>query len=537
MRKLTIIMALSFWMGQEALAQSVPVSTAYHDQLLQGPCFVFATVAALESKAIEAGWSTATDFYEWNLYSRDVLESAGLPGGIPIFKKIIKQASSANGIFSAANLYRPTEADGLPNADEILYTGMAKWQAGCGAPSLKNATYTSIEDVGCQEVLDTTKLFTIRPYGGYRFQYNYTDSSGYVEKDPSDVVSVKTDVDILLSQGKGVIIYVNNYDGDGSGGYAPTTHALFVYGKSGSSYRFKDSWPGNPGNKVGGISFHNVYRYFYLTGTFDPPCSATITGSSSVSGPTNFSLSGSDAYTHIQWTVSGGLKKVSTSNGGKTLRVTPNGCSGTATITLQYKNKGQSCTQTKTVNLTASPAVVPSGINVLSLDWNNSQTCPNTILELEAIDHVNPSAGTVYDWSVSGATLLSGDGTPTIFARTGSGNLTFRVRANSYNCGYSGWRTLTGNTYAPGCGGGGGGGFFRPAVQEQTLELRTISDLPQNLQSFDYQLVSLDGRIVKEGQVRREDLSINLVGVDERVMILFLLSEDEGYFEQVKILK
>ncbi|MEL6535195.1 MAG: hypothetical protein AAFQ98_07290 [Bacteroidota bacterium] len=533
-----LLLGIGLWLiAGSSFGQTVAHSDPVNDQLLQGPCFIFAAVAALESKAIQAGWPVSTDFYEWNLYSHEVLGSDG-PSGTIMFEKVMNQART-NGILRDEALYRPATEAGLPNPDENGLAGLAKWQAGC--TGLTTGSYSLEAGGNCNEVESPNRDFIISSFGGRKFIYETGAGSGYVQTNAVDAATTEDDIIAQLNAGNGVVAYIQNYDGDGPGvGDPPTFHAVFIYGKEGANYQFKDSWPGATQDKDEPLPMAQIYRYFYLTGSIAGPCSAEIAGPATISGTTVYQLAGNDTYKNIQWNIPNEVSQVALSKDKRTLTVRPTGCfpSG-GVVQVNYEVEGIACYTTLAVNVAPPASQVPDGINVLSLDWDNGQTCPNTVLELEVDDpHNLPYPSTVYQWSIAGATLQSSNGLPTVFVNTGSGNLTFKVRANYNNCGYSGWETLYGNTNAPGCGGGlGGGGMFRATVQHEVLELRSLTDLPEHLASFDYQLLTLDGRTVKQGNIRREDLSVELTGIDERMMVLFLVSTDGTYVDQLKIVR
>ncbi|MEL7192683.1 MAG: hypothetical protein AAFO96_09605, partial [Bacteroidota bacterium] len=63
---------------------SVPVTPSLRDQQLQGPCYIFATIAALESRALQACVNIGSGYDEWSLYNTCLLGGRNGTGHIMI---------------------------------------------------------------------------------------------------------------------------------------------------------------------------------------------------------------------------------------------------------------------------------------------------------------------------------------------------------------------------------------------------------------------------------------------------------------------
>ena len=282
MKKRLLFFVLSC-IGFQAFTQ-VPNSTGYHSQLLQGPCYIFSTIAALESKAIQAGHDNNIDFYEWNLYSTDVLEQRS-GNGDNMVKKVIAYAKNY-GLNLKNDVISPTTISQLPNTNLLNSTtrGMAHFRNSCG--SLKENNYIfNPEGLSGNCVDEDGDSFELDALSDIKYVYNYQDT-GFVEVVNPSVLQMQND----LAKGKGLITFFDNWDDDG------TSHAVFIhkYNPLTNKWSYKDSWPDNPGNKTTTLDMSKCDKYYYLTGSFDPivtpTCEVNISGSNTVLGNTTYSI-------------------------------------------------------------------------------------------------------------------------------------------------------------------------------------------------------------------------------------------------------
>ncbi len=514
--KPTKAFTILFLLVHQSLNSQVPYSSPTHDQIVQGPCYIFAVVAALESKAIED--FPDADFYEWNLYSTDVLGSRTGNGDIMV-QKVIQHAKDY-GVYGRNEAFKPASTADLPNINDPLVKGIADFDF-C---SVKTQYYRlSGTEGNCYD--DQNKRFVVESFTDYKYTYSSGDI-GWVKDTTPNILEMKGH----LNQKRGLIVFIDNYR-DG------LAHAVFVYGYSGSKWRFKDSWPGDPGNKLEEIPIDKIQRYYYLTGTITSnqpqpqTCQSEITGGNVVSGQTSYMLSpySSSTIQNVQWSVDGNLSIVS--NSQSSVSVKPLYCSdGTGTLSVTFSESGNACSDSRQLTVLGA-SKQPQGIAVLSPDWSNGQTCPNTVLELEVIDNQNPVyPQTTYNWSISGATLLSGNGTPTVFVRTSSAPwttfLTFKVRAKYGSCGYSSWSTLYGSTSAPYCGGG--------ALLYAPLETGDLTDQFTTQDKLSYKIISINGKLLDQGKTTRSG-SINPPTIQYSGIAIVLVYDDHRVIEKTKI--
>ncbi|WP_425389819.1 T9SS type A sorting domain-containing protein [Ekhidna sp.] len=167
---------------------------------------------------------------------------------------------------------------------------------------------------------------------------------------------------------------------------------------------------------------------------------------------------------------------------------------------------------------------IPSDITIVSPQWNSqNQTCPNTILELVVNDQNNQANITNYNWSIQGASLLSGQGTESVFVKIpnhfGTRYLTFSVRAQN-SCGYSSYNSLygTSNSNYGGCGDGGGGPMLlmypNPSSGEFDLNFSNPDEMEDYVRvtntTVQVTISDLMGEKVFHGVINKNGLHVNL---------------------------
>lgn len=513
-----------------SMGRGVPISTPVRDQLLQGPCYIFATVAALESKAIQSGLSNV-DLYEWNLYSKQVIGSRTGSGHVMV-TSLLNHAQT-NGVYDITGVQMPSLND-LPNLNDPLVPGIADFSS-C-ISNLNSSYYAQVPEGNCLD--DDDKTFELAPFSGYKYTFNKTGAGYILDTDPNPF-----EMRNLLNQGNGLIAFFDQWDN------TSTSHAVFIYGYNGSDWKYKDSWPGNPGNKQTALDITKCTRFYYLTGgvTSNMPatCQGTISGSGTVTGNTTYTLTGGN-YTNINWeNIIGNLSVVSES--GNSITVSPSNCGiSTATIPVTYQDNGSQCNTSKTVTVSSS-SQNPASISVLSANWNNGQTCPNTTLELEVVDNNNPVyPQTSYDWQISGATILSGNGTPTLMVRTsnspGTTFLTFKVRAKYSTCAYSAWTNLNGTSSSTNCAGGGGGAmsavsiFPNPSTSAKVqLKLNQLNKYDQN-KTYSVVIFNSVGAEVKKSILKNTTSITEISGLQRGIHYFKIYDENNKLIETQRVM-
>lgn len=487
-------------------AQPIPVSTHSSSQIVQGPCYIFSTIAALESNAMQNGGSSM-NFNEWQFYSSCVMGALGSTAGIMIPKSVEHFAD--HGAFSGA--HASPNAFTCPNPNDFFAPCIADFN--CAENSTwceNNMMYISTPESNCPDNENTNFEF-MPSVGGALYNITPAADGSYWKKislTGQSNASKSNQIKTLLDGNTGVIANFVNWRTAGA-------HSLFIYGYSGLSWNYKDSWPGEAGLQFGKLDLSKLTEIYYISGTVQsanpPSCSKSISGSGSVINETNYSLSGSGSASGISWSVSSNLAMVS-GQGSTILKVRPNTCNNTTgTITVTYNGN---CTELKTVAINgASP--VPNGIVVASPNWNAAgQTCPNTTLELFATNNSGHS-NLQYNWSIAGATLLSGQGTSSVMVKTPSSNsyLSFRVRTKRANCPYSQWRSLNGYSSAsnPGCGLGGGGGWFRLGSNDpRALNFEDFFINHPSVEKVSVDVYTIAGVRLFEGQIDKNNPFFNI---------------------------
>ncbi len=518
----------SSMLGQQ---KKLPIDTTIRDQVVQGPCYIFATVAALESKAIQNGVATAgTDFYEWNLYSKYTLGSLS-PNGHNMVKKVLAHAQK-HGVYSVADVGSapPSLPAHLPNITDPAVPGIADLDCD---PDFSSKYYEQIDEGNCTD--NENRDFAISNMSGSPFKYS--DSTlFYYTANPSQYT-----ITMSIFYGYGVIAFFDDWMG------TDTSHAVFIYGYNGNQWYYKDSWPGQAGLKLDTLPIATKCTSAYMLSgnmSYSPPpvCTASITGPNPVSNIHQYQLTGPGNYTNVNWSINGNLILDYQSNSSITVHP-GSGCgNSTGMILASYTSAGQSCTTDFPVTI-QNFSQQPNGILVQSPDWNNGQTCPGTLLELEVDDNENPNYPyTTYEWNIQGASIVSGgNGLPYISVMTsnspGTTPLNFKVRARRSNCSVSSWRSLTGISSSSGCFGGGGGGLrIGQWVQmEQQLYLLDLANGETLMKEAHYQILSVDGRVLDRGKVSAHSPRIDLSRIREQLLLIHFYNQEHRFRQTVSV--
>lgn len=537
MNRFILLVPLISCLTLTSWGQSVIRSTHSSNQVVQGPCYIFATVAALESRALQNSSlnlsANDVNFNEWQFYSRCALGSRSSSGSVMVSKSLLhmKNYGASKGGHNS-----PT-AGTCPNPNDPLVPCIADFD--CSMTSTwcqTNGTYQyTADNVPCED--DNNTNFEI--FGGGAHQYKLVpDANGnlyHLETNPT-----ASKIATALSNGHGVIAFFDDWNNTG------ISHAVFIYSKSGNTYSYKDSWPGSPSaSRSSSLDINKCTRFYYITGTVvgtsaaPTPCQYTISGASSVpsSGTRTFTLSGGNgSLSNITWSVPSGTSIVS-GQGTSTLVVRSTRCNnGSGTLTVSYSNNGSSCSKTKGLTVYGSGSATPSRIAVLNPNWNiQGQTCPNITLELEAIDHNNPLSGTTYDWVISGATILSGQGTSTLYIRTFSNSFSYQdyqVRAKKNGCQWSGWRYLSGTASSSYCGGGGGGVAFRQvrATPQQLDFTPYFHEIGARNGVVSVQVMSLTGQVLADQKMSMYSPQLSFLEMPAGIVVIRMYQEETGAY-------
>lgn len=511
-----------------AIAQPVAVSPHTSDQVELGPCYIFATIAALESNAMKHG-GTSVNFNEWQFYSTCVMGSFSGSPDIMIPKTVDHFANY--GAYSG-NHFNPT-ANSCPNPDDPLVKCIADFTCSQNNNWCKNnQMYLVTPEATCEDD-DKTNVFTFEPNGGVKYDLSSASDGTYFKKinlRNSSTTVKSNQIKDLINSGTGVIANFSQWPG-GDG------HSIFIHGYTNSIWKYKDSWPSNAGpNQMTSLNLQYLTEIYYISGkvTATVSCNEQISGNSTIYQDTYYNLYGGNA-SNITWSVSNNLTIVS-GQGTTSLKVRPNTCSNTTgTINASYNNS--SCNVSKNISIKgASPT--PNSIFVLSPNWGYSgQTCPNTSLELNA--NVNPISNDLYyDWSIAGATLNSGQGTATVFVTTPSSNsyLTFRVRTRRGSCPYSSWRTIYGYSSSSNSGCFGSGGYKVNSTINSELDFVNFFKENPSVNKANVSIYSINGQQLYNGTLDKFNayLSITNLQIPSGVIIIHLFDEISSVSQSYK---
>lgn len=254
-------------------------------------------------------------------------------------------------------------------------------------------------------------------------------------------------------------------------------------------------------------------------------------GNPTISGPSLLCNNSQSIYSidnaipgsNINWSTSSNFTIVSGQNSSSLTIKGTSGGNGNGWISASFNSACGSYVTSQYPVWLGKPNSLNS-ITVASPQWNNqNQTCPNTILELVANDFSNNPSITTYDWSIQGATILSGQGTSSVFVKvpshSGTRYLTFAVRAQN-SCGYSSYYTIygTSNPNYGGCGGGGDGPLvvLYPNPNEGEFNIR-FSDVGQIEEYFNttgsalrVTVSRMTGEVIYRGVINKKGLKVDL---------------------------
>lgn len=569
----------------------VPVSMHETDQVVQGPCYIFATLAALESKAIQhapnAVGGGQINFYEWLFYSDGVVGKNNWAGGVMITKTLEHMINrGAKNRVGHTNPVRPQ----LPNLhwsehvrEEL--TGIAYFQQNpnsqfesCNTSWWDNfGQYNQQSGSACTDYSGTpgesSSDFFITPGGtpaakdhyDLELPLNWSSAKPYHREGAATLTSPfnmnprHDQIErVLRDENVGVIAIFEDYNG-----VQGIEHAIFIYKKQGSLYWFKDSWPSpydshdpifvKPDDPGQALPLGELKEIFYIPGTVknhapvvNPTtnaCDYDIAGPSQVRGLTLFELdNGTEAATNIQWTVTGNLEIVS-GQGTAGIQVQSTNCGflgTTATISVTYDNEGTTaCPESKTVTALDRLLSTPTSIQINGPISGLSQVCPGSVIQLEAPESGNlPYPETDYEWQITGAMILNGQGTPVINIQVSgvpSAYQYYKVRVKDDVCNNtSSWRTISGYI-ASSCGGGGGVGIFPSVVATgDQVDFTGYFEEVSDAKSVQMDIYSVDGRRLLSTKARSSDSVVRLSSLPKGVAIIRMYNPDTGEFKSFR---
>ncbi len=248
--KKSINFFLTIFVINMALAQDeVPYSNHKEDQFVQGPCYVFAAVAAMESKALQAigkeqGGFNEVNFNEWLYWSTCVQKIDPEAYNLSPFNTIDNTINHMirYGASTYPDQLKLTKEE-LPNTSGCgAGRGLVKFN-GCNNWCNDNGGYvpidiaTSLSYQVCSD--ENNKKYELTEFYSNR-EYDFSEVSlkNITTKNANSVIQ-------QLKNGNGVIAVINDFRSSNcEGSDYLAQHAIFIYKYNESTDRFtyKDSW-------------------------------------------------------------------------------------------------------------------------------------------------------------------------------------------------------------------------------------------------------------------------------------------------------
>lgn len=548
---------------QSSTPITVPVTSDPRDQIVQGPCYIFATVAALESRAAQS--CINMDFHEWSLFNSCVLGS-GTDDGHTMITRVVDVALD-EGVISSANNPKPLSEADLPNPTSgTKGIGFFSCATYCD-DSASNRVYIHqlTTDEGCADIdPDTDRIFNVYEPGSYETRYqvvadpnppayppNIPTPSGFPGSLPplSPGVSVnlkhinlaglsnhqKAQVLMaLLGQGYGCISLFDNWQG-------ALDHCVFIYGGDGCNWMYKDSWPGDAGLKSEYLNLVNLTRIYYIKGLVkekDATCGTyTIVGDES-QNPITYTVQGpANTGCNYVWSATEGT--ILSGQGTESISFNASNCANSEiTISVEITSPSGVCSTQTTIQ---KPAAT-SSLFVQGTYWQDvlNIACPDESF----IAQTNNMPKAYYDWVVDGAQIQNGSNTHEIQFKTPdipSGDLEIKVRSMNA-CGTNPYTTLEGTVDANGvlCDGG----IFRmkqPSTSGLQIMNREIKWGGQDVSEAKSQgpsqlvLIDMNGRVVMRRMLGENSERIYLNELPAGVYVLGLEGKEVMLREKIML--
>lgn len=521
---------LSFLLISSCLtAQSffAPVSSHVEDQIIQGPCYVFSTVAAIEAE-FKPQYGDQ-DFSEWYCYSECVLQ--GRPSTCFVMSSRIVSHAINYGMVNQTQHHAVTNSLNCPNP----WPGEP--YVPCIFECVDDSDFCKMNQV---YVIGDPESGCIDQESNLAFEQNEVECMSTLNAPtigknliPAQIKEAGDLVAAMDMYKKGAIACFSKwYAGENA-------HSVYIYGymfDGGSEpiFYYKDSWPGAAGFKSGTLeSMGEIDRVYFLNTTPGIACNNSTPDCNgiSISGPSTLNCEEKAVYTvsnsaggAVNWTVGNGLSLLS---GQGTTQIQVGALPGNAPGQLNSSITAtvQGCPPVSFPVTLIYQIYAPTGIHVLSPNWNaNGETCPNTLLELMVNDSQNPIGTVSYNWNIGGATIVSGQGTNTVFVLTSPNPpptyLAFSVQAVN-GCGTSDWFHLYGETID--CGGGGGQFLQAPPISGSYLNGQLIFFNEKEISTdAQYQLFDFSGRLIKSGAISSNVMDVP--GIPGGIYILHIKS-------------
>lgn len=477
MKRLCYTLLLTLLMSTSVFAQqvSVPISDHTEDQQIQGPCYLFAMMAAVESRALQNQANFLSidnnnrgkvNFNEWLYYSKSALEDYNFTAPSMMLYSLkhftnydaVNFYDTDNWIHPAPNPSYYSENGSGPLAWIPKLHWMAEfndcpdWSHNAMAykePGSEQGIVGDYTPMICHDISTPGRPFEIIPTqtinnNYYRFVPNQLPTFENENVYHVEIGITATDITQAIDNGDGVIAVFNNWLNTGWSGCIPGNgnptsvqadeHAVFIYGydqlPNGSiRFYYKDSWPSDPAMPGSGyqndpssrfgtfmsnlLTTYCIGRNFILDGTVEAN-NPPVPPSCDVEIEGDAQVVGHEVYQ-----LDAPVDVVTWILPSELTFV--NSTSNDFQITVASTG----CYTTETVNIRANymlgaffcTDIIPVTINPpISIQLNGpvggmSQVCPNSAFQLEAIN-ADPTEIIDYEWEVlSGATILNGQGT------------------------------------------------------------------------------------------------------------------------------
>jgi len=532
-----LLYTLFLFISAQNLMAQAPASNHDADQGVQGPCYIYAAVAALESLA-----GGSIDISESYFYSKCVLDGFGT-NPFDMIEKTIDHAAEY-GALHQNDFYNPSAETSsahchggfadcifyciLENSDEYNFC-----EENTNGPIGIGKSDTDNGEAHCE--FEEEFFHIIYP----SFYYQFSD----LEWTKMDSENLEQNVINSISNGQGVILMLEEYSPNNE---TALDHAIFAYDYFGDGkFRFKDSWPGDAAaDRTTELEFSNVISAYTVTGSVtvvssntEEECDCVIEDPGVITGPTTLTITGENCDYIINEIISSDNINVRNRNGNLVITPNLNNCEENATI--EWPGCDAFDAEFQLDPLPPSPIL---DIQLLSL-----QVCPGDIIELNIVDYNNPQ-NTTYNWSIiSGGDLAFEGSGPVAFVEVSqnvpgipnSGTITIEVTAEN-PCGESGAFTFN-IPLSEDCDKPTGGGqfFMNPNNGESVLNI-----FPNPAQEILY-INSPDGGSTNSviydlsgiPILESKELKINISNLNSAIYIIKLISPESGEIQIRRFVK
>lgn len=550
----------------QVFPHEVPVTGGVRDQLRQGPCYIFATVAALESRGLLSCTDIGSGFHEWSLYNSCLLESR--TGSAHIMIERVVDAAIEEGLLDRQHNIPHSKSE-LPNKTDGMVPGIGDFQCPnfCHQPANNRLFIHTADPSGTCTDKDNEQFDVLKP-GSLDARYklvedpnapaypshlpplgSYPLASGnppptHIPTPSPTTLNILKYIDLngvseytktqtmmyLLDNGYGCIALFDKWKDGGS-------HCVFIYGGDGCSWDFKDSWPDDAELGSGSLDLKELSQVYFITGFVkkeEVNCQDVSIVADESQYPLSYSVEGGQPNPcSITWTVSGGA--IVSGQGTRSIVVCPSSTTSSVQVDVELSSPTLTCAAHHTFQ--ASPSL--KGILMQGVYWDDgTQTaCPDE----RFIAQTDSYTGGSYDWQVSGAQLIGASNGAQIKIKTSNvsyASLLVKARL-THACFTEPWISLNGHVNGNGllCDGG----IIRLAdeslltIADRTLiwhgQLVSLAELQGPVR---FTLTELSGRVVYQQHLFQAEERIALTSYASGIYLVSI--EGGGVMLREKIL-